>query len=299
MLLLHLLLEFVESRVRDTGNSVAVGLGDLVVFTAGSVGNLLGKTRGDKFVLRVDAQEVEAGCGSELLGTGQDLVLEILAARLSVLRVLVGLGVEFLPLGHTEGNIGTSVRKHHANDLSDIAGALGVQSCQNGHLERIGQGRSTSARHLFQSVSSHGDRLRWRQQNIGAFSLEGNQTNLVTTLVGFHQETDSSTLCCIHSVQGHRSRRVDNENNQGTGLSGHLLDSDITGFDVNSSALVFGSDGTFASGLLVRSGSTEGGIDYKYKITKTNSIEKVVRLKNTRGTRHGGPNPWNTYLQVG
>mmetsp|Transcript_9985 Transcript_9985/g.20812 ORF Transcript_9985/g.20812 Transcript_9985/m.20812 type:complete len:648 (-) Transcript_9985:538-2481(-) len=256
-------LELVECRGGHTGNSASVRLGDLVVFSPRTIGDILGKTGGDEFVFRINAQQVESGCDTKLLGARHDLFLKVISAGLAVLRVLIDLGVKLFAVRHAEGNVGASVRDHDADNLTDISSFLGVQSRQQSGLKGVGKRRTSTARHLFQSVSGHGNRFRGWQEDIGSFALEGDQTNLVTGLVGFHQKTDSSTLCCIHAVQGHGSRGIDNEDNQRTSLSGHLLDSDVTLFDVNTTVLVFGTNGTLASSLLVRRRGTERGIDCK------------------------------------
>mmetsp|Transcript_25255 Transcript_25255/g.47065 ORF Transcript_25255/g.47065 Transcript_25255/m.47065 type:complete len:225 (+) Transcript_25255:180-854(+) len=224
-----------------------------MVFTHASIGNLLCKTSGNEFVLGIDTQKVETRERSKLLGTCYDFLLQILSAGFAILGVLVSFGVKLFSHGDAKGHVGASVRNQHDYHFPDISTLLSVDTSQHGSCKCVGQGRSTTAWHLLQTLSSHGDRFCGREKDIRHFTLERNEGNLVATLVGFSQKTDSSTLCCVHAVESHRSGGVDDENDQRTGFSCHFLDSDIRILNVDTTTFVLSSNGTFTSGLLVRS----------------------------------------------
>mmetsp|Transcript_27674 Transcript_27674/g.49849 ORF Transcript_27674/g.49849 Transcript_27674/m.49849 type:complete len:523 (+) Transcript_27674:240-1808(+) len=225
------------------------------------IGNILCNARGDKLALSIDTKQIEPGKHTQLLCARQHLVLEILPRGFSVLRILVGIGVELLPLGHAQWHVGSSVRDHHTHDLTDIPRLLGVQAHQRRPLQCIRQGTPSPARHNLQLLLRPRNRSRGRQQHISAVALERNQTDLVAALVRFREETHRRALGGIHTIEGHGTTGIDDEDDERSRLPGHFLRSHVGLFDEDTASLVLGADGAQTTISLVGRGGTKGGID--------------------------------------
>mmetsp|Transcript_29216 Transcript_29216/g.57307 ORF Transcript_29216/g.57307 Transcript_29216/m.57307 type:complete len:254 (-) Transcript_29216:1313-2074(-) len=95
----------------------------------------------------------------------------------------------------------------------------------------------SSARHRLQPSLCHGNRSCGREEHSCIRSLEGNQRDLVSALIGLGEERDGGAFCGVHSVQSHRPRGVDDKNNQTARFACHPLHSHITLFDKDLSLL--------------------------------------------------------------
>lgn len=134
-----LCLQIVQCPFCDASNGTSVCLGNLMVFTHSSIGNILGQTGRDELILSINTQQIEARKAPQLLGNGDDLFFQETATRLSVLGIFVGVGVEFITHGDAHGDIGTTIGDQYNNDLSNIATLLRVDTSQHGSLQRGGK----------------------------------------------------------------------------------------------------------------------------------------------------------------
>ena len=84
-------------------------------------------------------------------------------------------------IGWDWDRVGT-VRKRFTNMKKSIYTCVKMEKA---YLESMCKRRTATTGHLFKSLLGHGNGLGGWKQDISHFTLEGNETNLITTLVGF------------------------------------------------------------------------------------------------------------------
>mmetsp|Transcript_2959 Transcript_2959/g.9802 ORF Transcript_2959/g.9802 Transcript_2959/m.9802 type:complete len:290 (-) Transcript_2959:1436-2305(-) len=255
-----LILRVHHRRRSRRGNFSLRTVRQVVILTLGILCQLLGGTRRKELVLSVNDKNRHpsaADFGSHI----RDFLVEFFLRRLLRIRTpIFRVTVRFLDR-HVRATIGEANNHHTTN----IAGGHGVQADASGDAQTVRERRATTARHLIETASSHRDRTGRRQKHFSLVTTERNDGNHITALIRAFQNAQRRTLGGVHSVQSHRTRGIDKENNQGTSLTGELFRAHITFFDVN--LLLFRIGVALATRLLIRRGGAQRRVN-----SQTNGI---------------------------
>mmetsp|Transcript_10873 Transcript_10873/g.18249 ORF Transcript_10873/g.18249 Transcript_10873/m.18249 type:complete len:308 (+) Transcript_10873:123-1046(+) len=216
-------LQVSNGLTRDIGYLCFRSFRYVVVLTLGCCCDLLRQARRHELVLRVKHEQLEVRQHAQHLGSRKHLLLD---------GSLIDRLVSRLTDTCAQGHVGPPIRDADNKDFADIAGLLRIQPSLGCLVQSVSKRRAATAGHALKAILRHGYRSGRRQQHLRKIPLEGDEADLITAFVGFGKKVDSSALCSVHTIERHRSRRVNDKDDQRACFSRHLLGADVRLLDI-------------------------------------------------------------------